>query len=423
MNTKQYSSERGQALVLIVLGIVALLGFVALAVDGSMIYSDRRYLQNSADAASLAGAAAAAVTLETNGVNYSNWNCESAEVYAAMTEASNIAIQRAGENGITIDYDISDDNGVTVECGSEIMNGFEERYLDVRTRITLDTETSFAHFVYDGVRRNTVEAIGRIRPFSPFAAGYAIIALNPDDCKGMNTGVEFHGDADTFVYDGGIFSNGCMRGVGNQYVSVTGGTIDYRSEFIDVGSSTFNPGPTQTDLLMNANDFAIDPIDCSAGTTLDGKDLRGNLEAGLYCVDGDATINAGDTLIGNGVTIVMLNGRFHVNGHAIVQLTAPVADPDPSPAIPGLLIYAPPDTNNRDNNKNGILLNGTSDTYFSGTILAAGLDVYITGTGYNEAYHTQVIGLNVQVGGTAETHVTYNSSLLFMKPMLIDLFR
>ena len=43
MQTKNNPSERGQAIVLIVLAMIVLLGFTALAVDGSLVYSDRRW--------------------------------------------------------------------------------------------------------------------------------------------------------------------------------------------------------------------------------------------------------------------------------------------------------------------------------------------------------------------------------------------
>jgi uncharacterized membrane protein len=52
-------SERGQALILLAVSLVVLLGFTALAIDGSLLYSDRRQLQTAADAAALAGAGAA----------------------------------------------------------------------------------------------------------------------------------------------------------------------------------------------------------------------------------------------------------------------------------------------------------------------------------------------------------------------------
>ena len=68
-------SEKGQVLVLVVLSVVGLLGFAALAIDGSMVYSDRRHAQNAADAASLAGGGEAAMELENNSVTYATWTC------------------------------------------------------------------------------------------------------------------------------------------------------------------------------------------------------------------------------------------------------------------------------------------------------------------------------------------------------------
>jgi len=49
--------ERGQGLILAVLGMAVFLGFVAMAVDVGLFLNERRELQNSADAAALAGAA------------------------------------------------------------------------------------------------------------------------------------------------------------------------------------------------------------------------------------------------------------------------------------------------------------------------------------------------------------------------------
>ena len=63
MKTKP-SSERGQALVLIALAFLVLIGFTALAIDGGMTYSDRRISQAVSDSASLAGGGLAALHLE-----------------------------------------------------------------------------------------------------------------------------------------------------------------------------------------------------------------------------------------------------------------------------------------------------------------------------------------------------------------------
>ncbi|MEJ2303473.1 MAG: Tad domain-containing protein [Anaerolineales bacterium] len=64
MRVNNSSSERGQALILLVFAAVALLGFTALAIDGGMVYADRRHAQNAADAASLAGGGVAALHME-----------------------------------------------------------------------------------------------------------------------------------------------------------------------------------------------------------------------------------------------------------------------------------------------------------------------------------------------------------------------
>jgi len=50
------ASEKGQALILIAMGAIALFSFAALAIDGSMAFSDKRHAQNAADASALAGA-------------------------------------------------------------------------------------------------------------------------------------------------------------------------------------------------------------------------------------------------------------------------------------------------------------------------------------------------------------------------------
>jgi Tfp pilus assembly protein PilX len=49
--------ERGQTLLLFVLALTVLIGFVAMAIDVGLLFEDRRHLQNTADAAALAGVA------------------------------------------------------------------------------------------------------------------------------------------------------------------------------------------------------------------------------------------------------------------------------------------------------------------------------------------------------------------------------
>jgi hypothetical protein len=214
--------------VLIVVAMVVLLGFTALAVDGSMVYSDRRYAQSAADASSLAAGSTTAQRLETGNVNYYNWTASPPNCTGHIQNAANGGIQagrqRATDNGYTIDTDISDHHGLKAECGQENVNEplatggeaavFVDKYVDLISEITDDTETAFAHFVFPGALRNTVSAVTRIRPRSPLAYGYAIVALNPDPCTGNSNGANFNGLSGNknhlTVIGGGVFSNGCL---------------------------------------------------------------------------------------------------------------------------------------------------------------------------------------------------------------------
>src|SRR3990172_6366022 len=161
------TSESGQAMVLLVLAFIVLLGFVALAIDGGMVYADRRHEQNAADTGSLAGASAAALWLENYYVNYEDFelndidydgdlDCVSSDpiivdkINEAILEAEAASIARVGTNDFSIDADISDDNGVLAACGGKDNGTWVDKYFDITTTLTADTSTSFVHLLYDG---------------------------------------------------------------------------------------------------------------------------------------------------------------------------------------------------------------------------------------------------------------------------------
>ena len=165
---KKTKSESGQVLVFLVVVLVALLGFSALAIDGGMIYAGRRLVQTAADAAAMAGVGVAAEKMDDLGVNSSNFSCSSSKVTTSMSAAEVQAISRALANDFNIDTDITDNMGVEVTCHIDNKSGYKDKYLDVRVVLNLDTQTTFAHiFLGTGSVTNTVEAVARVRPRSP----------------------------------------------------------------------------------------------------------------------------------------------------------------------------------------------------------------------------------------------------------------
>ena len=86
---KRNNSERGQVLVIIALAMIGLIAMTGLAIDGSMVLSDRRNAQNAADTAVLAGALAK-VRPQT-------------DAYGNPIPWKLVALDRAGSNGYTGD--------------------------------------------------------------------------------------------------------------------------------------------------------------------------------------------------------------------------------------------------------------------------------------------------------------------------------
>lgn len=410
--------EKGQAVVLLVLAIIALMGFTALAVDGSMVYSDRRYAQTAADAAAMAGASAAAKVFADQRITSASWSCSA--IQGAVNQAIAAVIQRAGSYQITLDQDISDGHGVTTTC----VNSGQNKYLDITVRVTQTTRTTFSHLVFGGELKNTVTAVSRVRPRQALAFGYTIVSLNPAGCQGQQNGATFHGNPDVNVCGGGIYSNGCLRGDGNISVyvrdfncsGIAPAGIFYATQV--VGASLFHPQPQAANHIPQDSytlDFTPQQLCNRPGARhVNGSQLPEVLEPGLWCISGNVGLHgANGKLHGHGVTLVFLNGGLSCNGNCDFRITAPAASPDPYPAVPGLLIYSLASSS--------FTLNGNNQSYFKGTILLPNADVTLLGTGNENSFMTQVIAWNFEGGGNNASTYKWNDDLMYSEPVTLEL--
>lgn len=431
-------TAKGQALVLIALAFVGMLGFVALAIDGGMIYSDRRFAQNGADAASLAGGGAGALTLENRQVYYGEFKCNSSDVQVAMVAAETAAKSRAADNtfAVPISHPIANQNGVEATCH---INGLD-KYIDVHVMITKDTDSIFAHFVYNGPWRNTVDSVTRFRPRTAIAFGNAIVALNDDACSGNSNGVIFGGSSEMTVNGNGVFSNGCLKGNGSQFTtSVVGGDVNYVAEAAGT-LDAISPAPQQAPGVLPTSSYVLDNPDCSSlhnktqssdtlnpgiysTISLTSGDLT--LKPGLYCITSSST-NAlkvtGGTFDAEGVTFYVINGGVNMSANAVITATAPLRKPDPAPAVPGMLIQLPV------GNTNVVSIQGTSASTFVGTIYAPSGYIQLAGTSDSGSggddvvkFYTQLIGYNVMVTGNGYLDINYDETRQATIPARLEL--
>ncbi|KAF0108805.1 MAG: hypothetical protein FD146_691 [Anaerolineaceae bacterium] len=396
--------ETGQALILIVLAIVGLIGLTALAVDGGNAFTDRRHAQSAADAAALAAALAK--------VHEQNWTS------AGMARAADNEYTNDGVRSI-----VTINNPPGAGCDGSVPNPLNlaadpndrvEYYIQVIIRSNVDTY--FAPVVGVEQVHNCVEAIARARPAvtGQIAFGNAMVSLNLHDCRSFWV----HGTADTDVTGSGVFVNSdCSSGAFQAFDQSGNATLSAPNICV-VGGATYGAGdvipPPQTGCgtqLPYPPEYIWPQPTCSVdGTRNNGILTPGNipgswlgadvtLQPGTYCISGNATINANDVVTGVGVLLYFIDGRLHINGGAELNLSAQTTGD-----YAGLLIYLPL------TNDNTVILNGNANSTFTGTILAPASEIQINGTGSSYGFHSQVIGYTIDLIGTADTSIFYNDN-------------
>jgi Flp pilus assembly protein TadG len=418
-------SQNGQAIVLIALSLLVLVAFAGLAIDGGMVYSDRRHAQNASDAGSLAGAGQAAIHLENSHVAHASFNCGASSVQTAISLADTAARNQmlANEYG-------SADVSVSFDCQDTDPSYFDEKYIDITTQIITDTQTALIHVVYDGPVHNRVTATTRIKPQIPLAYGHAVVALNDEtDCDNASAGgVKFGGTGDVEIDGGGVWSNGCLVAQGDCSVVVNNGGIAYGGGNFGT-CPTMSPGPTDMDDILPEEAYLIPTPDCGATGAVRVDDIRlsghqtldlnatyaGN---SLICLTdtGNALQMTGGTLTGSGITIYMENGGDIVINGGVANLEGPPSDPDTSPGIPGVIFYANPA------HESDIDITGNISSTYLGLIYGPAADIKISGTGdVGPVMNTQVIGYNVELLGTARIDINFDTTWNYTKPTSIDL--
>jgi Flp pilus assembly protein TadG len=334
---KHNSSEKGQALILIALAMIGLVGFSALTIDGGRSLSDRRNAQNAADSAALSAALA-----KINNQNYT-------------TAAQNIA----NSNGYNTDADstvvvnLCSDSGVTCEG---LPSGADSSEY-IRVRITSIVPTTFARVIGRSQVTNTVEAITRVQgstapsstpSSSPSSSGSFFNGAAMVATKGGNNNQCFlmNGSADLYTHNSGIYVN-CS---GTQALFMNGGSdlqMDATGQVVGCyaynGGASFDPiacivngGVSQT---IDATTFEDVPTTQAPPTCggVNGSASGTTTDRSINGTPPSVTINSGKTstlspgnfdsimINGSGATAIFsegtycISGNFNLNGNSVMS--------------------------------------------------------------------------------------------------------
>jgi Flp pilus assembly protein TadG len=393
-------TEKGQALIIIALAAVVLFGFAALAIDGSMAFSDRRHAQNAADTAALAGALA-----------FTRGSDDPAVIITAKARATDNDYTTNGDATKIVDVSINPVS--TGTCPGNAPG------VDIEVKITSVVSTTFSRILGKTQLTNVVSATARGCRYviASLFPGNAIVSISDThsghgngDC-GFDTG----GNATWTVEGGGVFSNGCAANGGSSSVHLDSGyCVTAPSGFI--GQQPFNCQAPADHVdygsvadMMPENPCNGDPGDVglpqSSGIT-SGNTVTFN--SGVYCISdmdafrsmniqlNNATLYVTDDVFdlqfsgGGGFSGTATDGGTYDNYYMIIAIHNPACESFT--------------TGDQVINYRG---NGTGS--LEGTILAPSTCIDLRGNGTTEnLVNSQVIGYNVSSNGGGNIHIVYD---------------
>lgn len=414
---KVHESEIGQVLILLTVGIITLLGFTALAIDGGRLYGERRHAQGIADTSSLTGALYIAQQ-------------QGAITSSILDSARNSAIFRASSNGYSSDGRTTVDVSITRK-GS---------YYFVRTEIHSAVDPVIAQIVYNGPLNVKVVSVARVYKLPTSSSGHALYAMN----KTKKNTLEFSGNGEITVNGSGIYSNSNHA---TNSITFGGSSVTIIDDLanavggINVAGDVFNPdGTTFTDYnspVEQSDNPYIPTPDCSGlgpgvksktgsdvyftpgtygGISENGHDTY-HFAPGMYCIDGAFTTKNG-VFEGDNVFFYVKTGDVSLAGN--VRFYAPTngaAIDNSGENWNGMLLYI---------GLGSLTINGNPDSDYRGTVYVPTENngapaCKLNGTSDSEGFAMQLMCDTIQINGNGTLLIEYNEAYVYVPPVVIDL--
>ncbi len=146
-----------------------------------------------------------------------------------------------------------------------------------------------------------------------------------------------------------------------------------------------------------------------------GMHLSGNgtwtFQPGLYCLDGDLSINNG-AMIGDGIMIYMKSGNLHINGGTNVLKAAQNGEVVDASGVVwnGMLFFQ------AYGNTGEFIMNGNAGSTYVGTIFVPDAHCRINGSGEGTGTDAQYVCDTIEFKGTSDTYMTYTQTNKYVPP-------
>jgi hypothetical protein len=335
----QHKTERGQAIILIALAMVALLAFLALAVDGGRVYAERRRLQNAADASAMAAANAVA-----NG--------------ADAATAANAALTQAGLNDVVdADAGVNSAAAVDVIVNNPPQHGAytgNNEYYEVVIRTT--QPASFTGLINVNSSKIEAYAVSHVEAASTVAENSSIQSLSSTNNSLVISGTTLNingGDiysnssvsknsGTTVVLDSGnayshgTWSNGAnIKKAGAAITPTTSKAILVPGQF---GAPTCPTNHFTNNVYINPTTKTLNPGYYDHEVWLGGSSTY-TLKPGLYCFYNGLVVTDTATLNAKNVLFVVMNGELRLNSGKIKVTRASTIQDRTGKEFGGLLAY------------------------------------------------------------------------------------
>jgi hypothetical protein len=373
--------SRGQVLVLVALALVALMGFVALAVDIGFMWGARRRMQTAADAGAIAGAIAS-----RQGYN----------VTLAAKDATSLNGFTDGTGGVTVTPTYPYSGG---SCSANC----------VEVKIDQAQPTYFLRvlgFPLIDVKARAVAGTTKDSNDCMYALGPASPALKVTGNPTVNSSCG--AVADTSAQCGGNFTFTAPIGVVGTQSGCPSSTVTGISPVADpfayLGSSPPTCSGNSSQTINNGQTVTLSPGSYCNGITIHGG-ATVTFSSGTYNLGSSGLTITGGTITGTGVTFVS-TGADSFTGSPTINLSAPTSDTNVtngsgnSVNVKGILFWG--------TSSSASTISGTGTSTFDGALYFPNSELKYAGTSSGSGY-TIIAADQVTITGTTTVGNNYTS--------------